>query len=476
MTHGSNSDFTYFRFKKLDSGEYLLTNDVGNHLFVGPEDFQTLRDAPDRISPSLQEKMVAGGFIAEPAGQQELVDRYRKHYDVLDQGTCLHIVVLTLRCDHGCLYCQASRQGLQTQGCDMDRGTAEQVVDFCLQSPARHLGIEFQGGEPLLNFDVLQHLVTYARGRDAQRRVAFSVVTNLSVMDDAKLQFLQDEQVGICTSLDGPKEVHNASRILAGGDSFERTVHWLRRIADANRQLDAAQQRFSRPNALLTVTRAVFPEYRRMVDLYVELGLRAIHLRPISPFGHGRKPDRRTGYTPEEFLQFYDRTLDYIIGLNRAGTKLCEKTAQIFLHKILRHQDPGFMDIRSPCGAGIGQLAYNHDGSVFPCDEARMLHATGDSIFRLGHVATNSYKEIMRSATVRDLCLASCLEGLPGCNDCAYNPYCGVCPVGNYATQGSIFGQMPTNDRCLIHMGIQDILFARLRQDGDVFASWLDIV
>jgi radical SAM protein with 4Fe4S-binding SPASM domain len=105
-----------------------------------------------------------------------------------------------------------------------------------------------------------------------------------------------------------------------------------------------------------------------------------------------------------------------------------------------------------------------------------MIHASGDDTFLLGNVSDHAYADIIGSNTVRNLCVASCLEGLAGCNDCVYHPYCGVCPLYNYVTQGSIFGQMPTNERCKIYCGIQDAIFRRLRDHFDVFSSWTELL
>jgi len=85
-----------------------------------------------------------------------------------------------------------------------------------------------------------------------------------------------------------------------------------------------------------------------------------------------------------------------------------------------------------------------------------------DESFRLGNVSENIYKEIVSNPIVRTMCMASCLDGLPHCNDCVYKSYCGVCPIYNYSEQGNIFGQMPNNERCQINMAILDLLFERL--------------
>ena len=166
--------------------------------------------------------------------------------------------------------------------------------------------------------------------------------------------------------------------------------------------------------------------------------------------------------------------LDYIIELNKKGVEILEKTASLFLTRILTDDNPNFMDLRNPCGAAIGQLAYNYDGRVYTCDEARMVSEMGDDLFCIGNVAENTYDDVIHHDSVGSLCLASCLESLPGCSDCAYNPFCGVCPVYNFQMQGDLFALQPDNDRCKVQMGIQDYLFTLLRDGGDEIRQLLD--
>ena len=144
----------------------------------------------------------------------------------------------------------------------------------------------------------------------------------------------------------------------------------------------------------------------------------------------------------DDYLEFYTTAVDYMLDLNRQGIQVLERYAGIFLTKILTDTDPNFLDIRSPCGAGIGQLAYNYDGTIFTCDEGRMLAASGDAAFQIGTLPSARYRDLMKHETVRALALASNLDTQPDCVNCVYRPYCGICPVYNYATQGSIHGRM----------------------------------
>jgi radical SAM protein with 4Fe4S-binding SPASM domain len=206
----------------------------------------------------------------------------------------------------------------------------------------------------------------------------------------------------------------------------------------------------------------------------------------VDPFGFADRTAPRVEYPRAEYLEFYRSAVDYIIELNKRGVEILERFAAIFLTKILGGQDPNFLDIRSPCGAGIGQIAYNYDGKVFTCDEGRMLHEMGDSTFLLGNVspggeatARSNYRDMMSHETVRALAIASNLDAQPDCVNCTYQPYCGVCPVHNHKTQGSIFGRMRESSLCMVHKGIQDYLFTKIggpdRETLEILQRWTTV-
>ena len=466
-------DLNYLRFKKIDSDRFLLTNDTGHYLFLTRNEFESLTQNSQPLSEDLHRKLFDRYFIDSTEKHEEIIEAYRRKNFFVTKGPGLHIIVVTLRCDHTCIYCHASRKSMRSKEYNMDETTGEKVVDFILESTTDVICIEFQGGEPLANFGVIKHIIEYIGSKKTDKKIVSSVVTNLSLMDDKKLKFLMDNNVNICTSLDGPEQLHNGNRITNKINSYQNTVSWIKKIQHENSKKDEENQKFSKINALFTATSDSLSQYREIIDLYIELGLPAIHLRPLNPFGYGKKLRDSLLYSPEEFLDFYTRSLDYIIEYNKSGKTFFEKTAKIMLTKILDRVDANYLDLRSPCGAGIGQLAYNYDGNIFTCDEGRMVYEMGDDVFLLGNVKESRYSDVMESEVVRGLCVASCLESIPGCNDCVYNPYCGVCPVYNYSEQGSIFGQMPTNDRCKILKGIFDYLFDKIDENIGIFSEWV---
>ena len=363
---------------------------------------------------------------------------------------------------------------------DMTRETAEKSVDMILRSTSPDVTIEFQGGEPLVNFPVVKHLVEYARekNRAVGKTLEFTMVSNFSLLDEEKLAWLLDNKVQLCTSIDGPAALHDKQRKLPGGSAHEVATKWIARINQAYRERGLDETLYH-VEALLTTTRATLDHPVEVVDQYVGLGCKALFLRPLDPFGFVDKTGPKLEYPRAEYLAFYRKAVDHMIELNKQGTQILERYAAIFLTKILTGEDPNFLDIRSPGGPGIGQLAYSYDGTIFTCDEGRMLHEQGDDTFRLGHVATSSYRDIVGHETVRALLLASQMESRPDCVNCAYVPYCGVPPVHSHKTQGTIFGRMRESSLCAVHKGIQDYLFEKLGEGDpatlEIFRRWTTI-
>jgi len=451
----------YFR-KVPGAAGHFVSNDLGEWELLSDSEFSELASSP----PTSE---------LDPAEYRRRFWARRRH---TEHGPNLHAFVLTERCDHRCQYCHASVVGMDRTDTDMSRDTAERCVDFVLQSPNPGVTIEFQGGEPLANWDVLCHTVRYAIAANASvgKDLAFSLVTNTALMTEERLDFLLEHRVQICTSIDGPQAVHDRVRISStDGGSWQNATRWVQRINTRYQGLGLDPESY-RAEALPTITRYALAHPTEVVDTYVAMGCRAIFLRNLDPFGLAAVTSKKLGYTMAEFLAFYEQAVDYMIELNRRGVQVMERLAAIMLAKLLTGVDPNFLDLRSPCGAAIGQLAYHPSGRIYSCDEGRMVAASGDEAFQLGHVAETSYDALMSGPGVRALVTASTVEALPGCASCAYNPFCGVCPVYNYATQGSIHGRMPGSDWCRKHMGVFDYLVRRLEGADEVertmFGRW----
>jgi radical SAM protein with 4Fe4S-binding SPASM domain len=240
------------------------------------------------------------------------------------------------------------------------------------------------------------------------------------------------------------------------------------------RAIGAPEGKFHRPQALVTVTKASMPLYKEIIDEYKDIGAGGIFLRFLQPIGIAEKSMRHLGYTAQEYVDFYGKALNYIIEINKNGTLFYENSTAIFLSKILTGRDPKFLDIRSPCGAGIGQITYNYNGAVYTCDEGRMLSVLGEESFRISSsVDQLSFDRLGESPVVKSCCTASCQDVMPGCSECAYKPYCGTCPVINHKLEGHIYKKSAY--LCGIRIGVLDTIFERLKnpESRDILYKWV---
>ena len=468
-----------FRFREL-GGEVLLTNYFGDWTFVSKDEMAALARGECPEESPLHARLAAKNFIRAKVDVEAEARRFRHKKRFLDYGPNLHICVVTLRCNETCVYCHASRADMDAVHTDMTPELAEKTVDFMLQSTSPSVTLEFQGGEPLVNFPVMKHLIEYAltKNRAYGKQLEFTLVSNLALMDEEKLAYLIDHKVQICTSIDGPEPLHTKQRVLVGGNSHREAARWIERINKAYIAMGLDPTLYH-VEALLTTTREALRYPVEIVDTYLNLGCRAIFLRPVDPFGFAGKTAKTIEYDRRAYHDFYRTAVDHILDLNRKGEQVLERYAAIFLTKILGDDDPNFLDIRSPSGSAIGALAYNYDGRIFSSDEGRMIHEMGDSTFQIGDVRTSTYREVMKHETVRALVMASIRDVQPDCVNCTFAPYCGIQPEHNYRSFGSIFGRMRESTLCSVHKGIQDFLFDKLRQDDtattEILRRWTTV-
>jgi His-Xaa-Ser system radical SAM maturase HxsB len=475
------SNLGNFRFAQL-KGKYLLTTDTGEWIFLEKAEFEKFLEGKLKKNTFLYQQLVAAGFIKTKKNEvAQYASRYLKLNSSLAQGPSLFIFVLTLQCNHRCLYCQVTPEKKGAKGFDMSREIAKKSVDLAFRTPSPYVGIEFQGGEPLLNWPVLEYIVKYAKAsnKTAKKELKISLVTNLTLMDEKKLAFLLKEDVSLSCSLDGPDYVHNKNRIYldSKGGSYAPMLKGLKKVqqAIAKKKQKSKEAFVDNLNAVLTTTRFSLAHPQEIVDEYLAKGFDNIFIRPLSPFGLQRKTIDIIGYSAEEFIEFYEKALDYILQLNLKGTLFVERTAALALKKILNNSDASYYEMRSPCGAGIGQMAFDYDGSVYTCDEGRMAQRMGHDNFKLGNVHEDKYQDMVDNEVTRTMCLGSALDNQAGCSDCVYRPYCGICPLANFIEHGTIFPQILNTDKHKINKALFEYLFEKISDEKyrTVFESWL---
>ena len=452
----------------VESGT-LITNDAGQWQMLSGADYARYVAGDVADETALGAELTAKNFIREHLDFPRLGGALTARHLLDWPGPRVHTVVVTRRCNFKCGYCHASVAKENDPATDMSVATARRAVDLIFQSKNPEITIEFQGGEPLLNWPVVKFVADYARAknRSAGKRLHFGLISNFSLLDEEKADWLISRGVSFCTSLDGPADLHDRNRTFLGGNAHASAVAGLKMIQGKR----AAGAAVDSPNAICTVTRASLGRAREIVDQAVSLGIERVQLGPLDPVGFARRSWDSIGYTSEEFVAFYAEALDHLIELNRKGVKAYEKMALVLLIRIL---EGGHW--RFPNGDGIARLAYDWDGSVYTGEDGRLLAAEGDDFFKIGDVETASLDGLLEHPTVKTSLLAAMPWTQPQCFQCAYAPYCTVQPVFNHQAQGGPWGQMPTNGWCRLMMGIFDLLFARLQQPEtrQVLESWLE--
>ncbi len=463
-TNKAKKGFTKNFFRKKKIGDYyLITTETGDWIILSKKEFNLFKQDNEEKDEKLLKKLLEKNILIDKNNLKQCINKYANRKSFLKRGASLHIVVLSLRCDIRCKYCQTSSKPNSSKGYDMTKDTAKKVVDKIFESPSKDITIEFQGGEPLLNFETLKFMVETAKKKNENKNknLRFSLVTNLVNMTDEKLKFLTDNKIPICTSLDGPEDVHNKTR-----QSHHKVTKWIKKIQKMHKEGKTGNP----PHALLTVARAQLEKPNEIVDEYINQGLRGVHLRGISKLGVAKKNESEIYYSAEEFIEFWKKAMDYILDINKKGKSFIERKTLIILKKIFSDIDPNYLDLRSPCGAVIGQLLYNYDGRIYSCDEGRMLGE--DDIFNIGTV-DDFYKDYTTSP-ISCAIIASSINDTQYCDKCVFKPYCGLCPVMNYSESGSLICNVPSSDWCKIHYAQFEYIFNKLidPETKDILESW----
>jgi His-Xaa-Ser system radical SAM maturase HxsB len=332
-------------------------------------------------------------------------------------------------------------------------------------------GIEFQGGETLLAFDIIKFIVLYAKeiNKLKIKGIEFVIATSLVDISREQLDFIKEHNLILSTSLDGPEDLHNINRPIQSQNTYKKFIEGF------NLSKEYVGNTIS---PLLTLSKNSLTRIEDIIVEYQNIGKNSISLRALSPYGFAIKTMSKIGYSQEDFIKFYLNALEYIINMNLNGTYFRENYATLLLRRILTPYSTGYVDLQSPSGAGINALVFHYNGEIYPADEARMLAEMGDKNFLLGNVNDNTYEDIVNNPKLQLIIQDSCAESLTNCNECAYLPYCGCDPLFNYVTQEDHYGHRPTSEFCYKQMNIYNYLFSYIKNKDqkvlDIFWAWIN--
>jgi His-Xaa-Ser system radical SAM maturase HxsB len=453
-----------FDVRTLADGTLVGISQSGDHVFLQNGELDILLGGHDELPPKRKAELAARFFLPNHGrniGKERLLAARRAaKRETVAAGPSLHIIVPTLQCGHTCQYCQVSRAQTDS-GFSMTPETLDAACERIWESNADVLTVEFQGGDPLLRFDLIVRAVEKLTqmNQQGQKRIRYVVASTLHQLTEEMCEFFRAHDMVLSTSLDGPEHLHNRNRPVPGRDSYRRTMDG---IALARRCIGEHAVA-----ALMTTTRASLEFPEQIVDEYARLGFNEIFLRPLSIYGFAKRNLARVGYSQEEFQAFYERALERILWWNQQGVPLREVYMSILLNKILSTFDAGYVDLQSPTGAGSSVLVYNYDGWVYPSDEARMLVETGDASLRMGRV-TDPLAQLLLSDTRQQLRQASETAALD-CAACAYRHYCAPNPVDSQAQFGKPDMPALQTEHCGRHQWLFDKAFTLLHAaDADL--------
>ncbi|MGA1869164.1 MAG: radical SAM protein [bacterium] len=419
-----------------------------------------------RLPLDLFNKLEERKLIITQNNHQKIYEAYHEwHQYKYNRSTPLHIINITDNCNLQCTYCSASvgNDNKKFEEKNMTIDTAKKIVDFIfdaanIEQDNDKIHIEFQGGEILLNFQILKSIVEYAKEKNnRQYKLIFGTTSNLIALKQKHCDFLKKNKISIATSIDGPKFIHDQQRV------FPDQSGSLGKLADSLELLEKNNIKFG----LLAVITSLSKEYyRQIIDMFESFGIYDLALNYIRPFGNAKLKWDNLGLTINERLDNYKKLLDYLVLKWEKGNFIVERLFRLTLDKITNSRDVGFTDYRNPCGMIKGQIGYDIKGNIYTCYPGRKFEK-----YKVGNVFRNNYKEITKSENATRL-ISESIPSYPECQKCAYQSYCGICPVWNYV-DGIDHTTSKNDPSCQISQFLLDYTFSLIMKKEYLIKAYM---
>ena len=353
--------------------------------------------APDTFSPMAGElKQKTGGVV---------------------KALCLHVAHT---CNLNCSYCFASQGKYHGERAVMSFEVGKRALDFLVEHSGRrrNLEVDFFGGEPLMNFQVVKDLVAYARSieKEAGKNFRFTLTTNGVQIDDDVIEFANREMSNVVLSLDGRKEVHDRYRVdYAGNGSWERIVPKFQKLVEAR----GGKNYYMRG----TFTHAN-PDFLEDIKAMLELGFTELSMEPVV-CAEG-DPAELDEHDIEIVKEQYEKLAELMLERHREG-----RPFTFYHYMIDLTGGPCIYKRISGCGSGTEYMAVTPWGDLYPCHQF-----VGEERYRLG--------DIWQGVTNRDAQaeFAACnVYSREECRNCWARLYCsGGCAANAYHATGSVRG------------------------------------
>ena len=396
---------------------------IDNYEKAGDDGY--LKEVAAKHSVSLEEIKECVDDLKELESQGKLFseDKFRPDVDKLAKRStvvkalCLHVAHT---CNLDCEYCFASQGKYHGERALMSFEVGKRALDFLVENSGdRHnLEVDFFGGEPLMNWQVVKDLVAYARSIEQQhdKCFRFTLTTNGMLVDDDVIEFSNSEMDNVVMSLDGRKEINDHFRKTAGGvGSFDIIVPKFVRFAKARGEKDFyIRGTFTHNN----------PDFMKDIEVMLDLGFDRLSMEPVVC-----PPDSPYALTEEDkkiVCRQYELLAEKMIERRRAGTPF------VFYHYMLDlEHGPCIYKRLSGCGSGTEYMAVTPTGELYPCHQF-----VGDKDYLMGDVFNG-----VTNTAVRDKFKRCNVYSKPECADCWARLYCsGGCAANSYHATGDING------------------------------------
>ena len=333
------------------------------------------------------------------------------------KALCIHIAHT---CNLNCSYCFASQGKYHGDRAMMSFEVGKRAFDFLIENSGnrRNLEVDFFGGEPLMNFDVVKKLVEYARSIEKQhnKNFRFTLTTNGMLIDDDVIDFANREMSNVVLSLDGRKEVHDRYRVdYAGQGSWEKIVPKFQKLVKAREGKNYYMRgTFTHQN----------PDFLEDIKVMLDLGFNELSMEPVV-CAKG-DPSELTPEDMEIVKDQYEKLAELMLQKDKEG-----KPFTFYHYMIDLTGGPCIYKRISGCGSGTEYMAVTPWGDLYPCHQF-----VGEEKFKLGDIwqgVTN--KEIQGE-------FAACnVYAREECRDCWARLYCsGGCAANAYHATGSVKG------------------------------------
>lgn len=359
----------------------------------------------------------AQGKLYSPDTFAEIAGTFKERSGDVIKALCLHVAHT---CNLNCSYCFASQGKYHGDRALMSFEVGKRALDFLIENSGSrtNLEVDFFGGEPLMNWDVVKELVKYARSQEGpcHKNFRFTLTTNGMLIDDDVIDFANKEMSNVVLSLDGRKEIHDRLRVdYAGNGSYDRIVPKFQELVKSR----GGKNYYMR--GTFTHTN---PDFTKDIFHMADLGFTELSMEPVvaSP----DDPAALTASDIEIVKEQYEILAKEMLRREKEGRPIT------FYHYMLDlAEGPCIYKRISGCGSGTEYMAVTPWGDLYPCHQF-----VGDEKYKLGDiwngVTNHSLREQFRSCNA---------YSRSECNDCWAKFYCsGGCAANAYHASGSIQG------------------------------------